>query len=96
MEPQFSYPHPVTLVGAAPLDSNLLRFTLNFAPKAIAADGGVNHLRALGVDPLAVVGDMDSVALENLAGRLARASDSWYLVRGTLLPPNKSTSNIFG
>ena len=65
MEPQFSYPHPVTLVGAAPLDADLLRFALNFAPKALAADGGVNHLRALGVDPLAVVGDMDSVALEN-------------------------------
>ena len=65
MEPQFSYPHPVTLVGAAPLDADLLRFALNFAPKALAADGGLNHLRALGVDPLAVVGDMDSVALEN-------------------------------
>ena len=65
MEPQFSYLHPVTLVGAAPLAANLLRFALNFAPKAIAADGGVNHLRALGVDPLAVIGDMDSVALEH-------------------------------
>ena len=65
MEPQFSYPHPVTLVGAAPLAANLLRFALNIAPKAIAADGGVNHLRALGVDPLAVIGDMDSVALEH-------------------------------
>ena len=40
MEPQFSYPHPVTLVGAAPLDADLLRFALNFAPKALAADGG--------------------------------------------------------
>ena len=65
MEPQFSYPHPITLVGAAPLAEDLLRFALNFAPEAIAADGGVNHLRALGVDPLAVIGDMDSVALEH-------------------------------
>ena len=65
MEAQFSYPHPITLVGAAPLAADLLRFALNFAPKAIAADGGVNHLRALGVDPLAVIGDMDSVALEH-------------------------------
>ena len=65
MEPQFSYPHPITLVGAAPLAEDVLRFALNFAPKAIAADGGVNHLRALGVDPLAVIGDMDSVALEH-------------------------------
>ena len=65
MEPQFSYPHPITLVGAAPLAEDLLRFALNFAPKAIAADGGVNHLRALGVDPMAVIGDMDSVALEH-------------------------------
>ena len=65
MEPQFSYPHPVTLVGAAPLAAHLLRVALDFAPKAIAADGGVNHLRALGVDPLAVIGDMDSVALEH-------------------------------
>ena len=65
MKPQFSYSHPVTLVGAAPLSADLLRFALNFAPKAIAADGGVNHLRALGVDPLAVIGDMDSVALEH-------------------------------
>ena len=65
IEAQFSYPHPVTLVGAAPLAADLLRLALNFAPKAIAADGGVNHLRALGVDPLAVIGDMDSVALEH-------------------------------
>ena len=65
MELQFSYPHPVTLVGAAPLAADLLRFALYFAPKAIAADGGVNHLRALGVDPLVVIGDMDSVALEH-------------------------------
>ena len=65
MEPPFAYPHPIALVGAAPLAADLLRFALNFAPKAIAADGGVNHLRALGVDPLAVIGDMDSVALEH-------------------------------
>ncbi len=52
---------PVTLVGGGPVEPRDLSEALVLAPNPIAADGGLNHLAALGVTPAAVIGDMDSL-----------------------------------
>lgn len=51
----------VTLVGGAGIDRASLTQMLNLAPGLVAADGGANHLDALGHTPHAVIGDMDSI-----------------------------------
>lgn len=63
----------VTLVGGAPVSAALLRLALARAPRIVGADGGADRLLALGVEPEAVVGDLDSIsdaARARLAGRL--------------------------
>ena len=52
---------PVTLLGAGDAGAALVRDALATAPLLVAADGGANKARALGLRPAAVIGDMDSV-----------------------------------
>ena len=53
---------PITLLGGAPIDASLLAEGLRLAPKAVAADGGAKALFDHGHCPLAVIGDLDSLA----------------------------------
>ena len=55
-------PDPVTLVGGADLRLSDLTNALSFAPGLVAADGGADHLLQAGLQPLAVIGDMDSIS----------------------------------
>lgn len=51
----------VTLAGGAGFDRVALDAALALAPDPVAADGGANHLHALGHVPHAVIGDLDSI-----------------------------------
>lgn len=64
---------PVTLVGPAEFAPKDLEAALIYAPTLVAADGGAGRALALGKDPTAVIGDMDSIpddAKSRLADRL--------------------------
>lgn len=61
----------VTLVGGADLRAEVLTKALSLAPGLVAADGGADHLLAAGLQPQAVIGDMDSISG---AARLAFAA----------------------
>ncbi|WP_037281007.1 thiamine diphosphokinase [Rubellimicrobium mesophilum] len=64
---------PVTLVGGADLTAEDLALSLRLAPILVAADGGADAVLAAGADPVAVIGDMDSLSEEAaraFAGRL--------------------------
>jgi len=52
----------VTLVGGGPVSAVLLRLALARAPTIVGADGGADRLLALGQEPVAVVGDLDSIS----------------------------------
>jgi thiamine pyrophosphokinase len=52
---------PVTLVGGGHLGTDDLAIALSLAPVLVAADGGALSALAAGHDPVAVVGDMDSL-----------------------------------
>jgi len=52
---------PVTLLGAGRVSPALVKAALKHAPTLVAADGGANMAARLGLSPLAVIGDMDSV-----------------------------------
>lgn len=63
----------VTLAGGGPFGKAQLGRAMRFAPRIVGADGGADRLLALGVEPEAVIGDMDSIsadAKQRLAGRL--------------------------
>jgi thiamine pyrophosphokinase len=53
---------PVTLVGGAELGPDDLSIALKRAPILVAADGGADAVRAAGLRPVAVIGDMDSIS----------------------------------
>lgn len=55
------YAHPLTLVGGGALDAAMLAEARAIAPNMIAADGAADRLAEFGVEPLAVIGDMDSI-----------------------------------
>lgn len=55
------YGEPILLVGAGPATLKDFNFAHSVAKPVIAVDGGYDSLRAWGVTPDAVVGDMDSV-----------------------------------
>jgi thiamine pyrophosphokinase len=64
---------PVTLIGGGPLSPGDLAWALGLAPILVAADGGADAALALGADPAAVIGDMDSLSADAagaFAGRL--------------------------
>lgn len=52
----------VTLVGGGPAAPVLLRHALSLAPRLVAADGGANRALAAGLEPEAVLGDLDSIS----------------------------------
>jgi thiamine pyrophosphokinase len=56
------FDEPVTLVGGGPLDRAMLAEARAAAPVTIAADRAADLLTAWGVEPAAVIGDMDSIA----------------------------------
>ncbi|MFL2785392.1 MAG: thiamine diphosphokinase [Paracoccaceae bacterium] len=60
--PIVSENEPITLLGGASVDASLLAEGLRLAPKAVAADGGAKTLFDHGHQPLAVIGDLDSLA----------------------------------
>ena len=63
----------VTLAGGAGFSLKLLELARSWAPRVVAADGGADRLLRLGVEPEAVIGDLDSIsnaAQVRLAGRL--------------------------
>lgn len=51
----------VTLIAGGPVMARDLRDALALAPCLVAADGGADRALALGVRPVAVIGDMDSI-----------------------------------
>jgi thiamine pyrophosphokinase len=66
---------PVTLVGGGHLGTDDLAIALSLAPVMVAADGGAIAALAAGHDPVAVLGDMDSLPLDlqaRLGDRLHR------------------------
>lgn len=58
---------PLTLIGGGEADLALLRALRQFAPQVVAADGGAALALAAGLEPLAVIGDMDSLGAADLA-----------------------------
>ena len=61
IDPIITKNEPITLVGGANLKPALLHLALEFASHAVGADSGADALCKLGKDPLAVIGDMDSI-----------------------------------
>ena len=62
LDPIIDCPGPVTLVGGGPIDPDDLRLALSLAPVAVGVDGGADVLLNAGIDPMAVVGDFDSLS----------------------------------
>lgn len=63
----------VTLVGGGPVTAPLLARALARAPRIVAVDSGADRVLALGHQPEAVIGDLDSLSLaarHRLADRL--------------------------
>jgi thiamine pyrophosphokinase len=52
----------VTLVGGGRISGRLLDRSLAIAPELLAADAGADRLLALGHEPRAVIGDLDSIS----------------------------------
>lgn len=52
---------PVLLLGGGAVDRRSLRAVARMAPRCVAADGGAAHALAAGIQPEAVIGDMDSL-----------------------------------
>lgn len=53
---------PVTLVGGGTVARAMLDEARAHAPELVAADRGADRLAAWGIEPAAVIGDMDSIA----------------------------------
>ncbi|WP_299029052.1 thiamine diphosphokinase [uncultured Sulfitobacter sp.] len=58
---------PVTLLGGGQATAQDIAEALTIAPKLVAVDGGLVAAQAAGVDPVAVIGDMDSAPPDALA-----------------------------
>jgi len=52
----------ITLAGGGRFSARLLAEARGFAPRLVAADGGADRLLAHGVEPEAVMGDLDSIS----------------------------------
>ncbi len=67
-----------TFVGGAPVEAATLRAALARAPRLVAVDGGADMLRAAGLVPEAVIGDLDSIspaARDHFADRLRHVAE---------------------
>lgn len=53
---------PVTLIGAGSVPSAVIEAALPLAPEVVCADGGANVALRMGLDPVAVIGDFDSLS----------------------------------
>ncbi|MYM54757.1 thiamine diphosphokinase [Rhodobacteraceae bacterium GS-10] len=53
---------PVTLIGAGTVPSQAIEAALALAPEVVCADGGADVALKLGLDPVAVIGDFDSLS----------------------------------
>jgi thiamine pyrophosphokinase len=69
--PIVSKSEPITLVGGGPVKRETLELALSLAPLNAAADGGAATLLVHGCDPIAVIGDMDSIP-KDLIDRIAK------------------------
>lgn len=58
---------PVTLVGAGILEKEDLTTSLKLAPTLVAADGGAAAVFQAGLEPVAVIGDLDSLSADDKA-----------------------------
>ncbi|MEL6885520.1 MAG: thiamine diphosphokinase [Pseudomonadota bacterium] len=58
---------PVTVLGGGAADVGDVAEALALAPTCVAADGGLTLALAAGVEPVAVIGDFDSVRTRDLA-----------------------------
>lgn len=68
----------ITVIAGGPVAARDLALALRRAPALVAADGGADRALALGAEPLAVVGDFDSLgadARRRLAGRLHEVAE---------------------
>lgn len=52
----------VTLIGGGDADAGIAAQAVALAPTVVAADGGADRARAFGLDPVAVIGDFDSIS----------------------------------
>lgn len=59
--PTLLFDAPITLVGGAEVSAKNFSESIQFASTAIAADGGANTCLRYGVNPAAVIGDLDSI-----------------------------------
>ena len=59
--PTLLFDAPITLVGGAEVSAKNFSESMQFASTAIAADGGANTCLRYGVNPAAVIGDLDSI-----------------------------------
>ena len=55
--------HGVTLVGGGPVTARDLALARRRAPGIVAVDGGADRVLSAGLNPLAVIGDFDSISL---------------------------------
>lgn len=56
---------PITLLGGAKSAPNVLSEALNYGKTVVCADGGANFAAAHGLNPVAIIGDMDSISEES-------------------------------
>ena len=65
-----------TLLGGAAVEPQVMALALRLAPNLYCADGGANTAVDMGLEPLSVVGDMDSITPDTVAALTcpARAS----------------------
>lgn len=62
MRPRLHADRPVTLIGGGTLPPAPLAAALARAPVVVAADGGADAALAAGLEPAAVIGDLDSLS----------------------------------
>jgi len=56
--------HPIVLVGGAEIGPQELNIFQSRAKQFVGIDAGADHLLAAGIDPVAVIGDLDSLSSE--------------------------------
>ena len=56
--------HPIVLVGGAEIGPQELNIFQSRAKQFVGIDAGADHLLAAGIDPVAIIGDLDSLSSE--------------------------------